>query len=305
MRFKERLSSAPSAFLKALWKALRCLISGLLIWSTLMASLPNRAVFPPISSAACAPQWIRPISDDANNRPARFYPYGSTGQGRYQVHHGVEFENPIGTPVMAIAPGTVVVAGTDHHVLWGRHLDYYGQLIVLETDQRCSDRPIYALYGHLATIHVRIGEHVEQGQVIGQVGMSGVAVGPHLHFEVRVGANTFEHTRNPELWFSPLPGHGLLLGRVAQERNLLDEVLITVHPAEQPNRYWRETWTYAAMHKEWLNSDDRWGENWAINDVPAGDYLVRIRVNGKVYTRQVKVIEGEATWVELIPEKTN
>jgi len=278
--------------------AIRVFLGSLFVWLNLVWQPPVLA-FSDTSSPVCALHWIRPIQDDANNRPDRFYPYGSTGQGRYQVHHGVEFENPIGTPVVAVASATVVVAGSDEEVVWGRHRAYYGQLIVLEMDERCDGRPVYALYGHLGALYVHLGEHVEQGQVIGQVGMSGIAVGPHLHFEVRVGSNAFDRTCNPELWLAPLPGHGLLVGRVADEnQNLLEGVLITVHQAVRPEQYWREAWTYAAMRAEQLNSDVRWGENWVLGDVPAGDYLVRLRVNDRLYTRQVRVNEGQATWVE-------
>lgn len=244
------------------------------------------------------PLLVRPVAGAA---PDRFYPYGATGQGRYQVHHGVEFVCPLGTPVLAAAEGTVVVAGSDTDQVWGRHLGYYGQLIVIRLAQRDGPAPIYVLYGHLSQIDVRLGQYVRQGEEIGRVGSSGIALGPHLHFEVRLGANTFAHTRNPELWLEPLAGHGTIIGRIldAQGR-LVSQALVTFYPANAPNRYWREAWTYASGAQ--LNSDPEWQENMVMGDVPAGEYLVYVRVAGRLYARRVWVEEGQVTQISIRPQ---
>lgn len=285
--------------------AIWCLIVCLGATGSSPALAPDATLFghtPPAStSAACISHWVRPVaSTAANDQPDSFYLYGSTGQGRYQVHHGIEFVNPIGTPVIAVASGTIVVAGTDRQAVWGRHAGYYGQLAILKLDGHCDGQAIYALYGHLAAIQVRLGQHVEQGEIIGQVGMSGIAVGPHLHFEVRVGMNTFDHTRNPELWFDPLPACGTLVGRVVDaDRHPLEGLLITIHRAEQPDQYWREVWTYTDIRNEHLNPDQDWPENWALGDVPVGDYILRFRVDGKLYTHPVSVTDGQITFVQF------
>ncbi|MBN1581226.1 MAG: peptidoglycan DD-metalloendopeptidase family protein, partial [Anaerolineae bacterium] len=243
----------------------------------------------------------RPVDAGAvSNRPNRFYPYASTGQGHYQIHHGVEFVNPSGTPVIAVAGGTVVVAGADDQEQWGRHLGYYGLLIVIRLDDSYSDEPVFALYGHLSQIQVVRGQHVQRDAVIGQVGMSGVALGPHLHFEVRAGQNTFYHTRNPELWFDPLDGHGIIAGSVRDENDRpIEGALVTVHPLEQPDRYWRETHTYEGVQREQLGRDDYWDEDFALGDVPIGDYVVRVRARGKLYTRQVTVRDRSVAFVSI------
>ena len=67
---------------------------------------------------------------------------------------------------------------------------------------------------------VKVGERVQQGQEIGKVGMTGVAMGSHLHFEVRVGGNTYKNSRNPELWMTPRKDKdgqqkGAIAGRIA------------------------------------------------------------------------------------------
>jgi murein DD-endopeptidase MepM/ murein hydrolase activator NlpD len=228
--------------------------------------------------------------------PDRFYPYGATGQGHYEVHHGVEFVNPYGTPLVAAADGTVVVAGTDDEAAWGRYPGYYGQLVVIQLDQRYREVAVYLLYGHLASVDVQLGQHVAQGQPIGQVGMSGIAIGPHLHFEVRLGRNTFRNTRNPELWLSPLPEHGMIVGRILDTRGRpVPEALVTFRPAAQPAHYWREAWTYAQDPDAPLHGDGVWRENLAMGDVPAGDYTVHVRIGGQLYTRQLSVVAGQVT----------
>ncbi len=282
------------------WK--KIWIGCLVVWLGMAGSLRAFAPNTPVISLAtvCTPHWVRPVDAAAGDQPDHFYPYGSTGQGQYQVHHGVEFVNSLGTPVFAVAGGTVVVAGTDRQTAWGRHRDYYGQLVILELDERCYGRPVYVLYGHLVAVQVGVGQRVEQGEVIGRVGMSGIAVGPHLHFEVRLGLNTFEHTQNPVLWFDPLPGCGMLVGRVVDAaRQPLEGVLITIHRAEQPDRYWRETWTYTGVRRERLNSDTRWHENWTLSDLPAGEYILRLRVGDRLYTRRVSVGDGQTVFVQF------
>ncbi len=253
----------------------------------------QRERFPP------KPFLRRPVQANAvSDRPSSFYPYASTGQRRYQVHHGVEFVNPMGTPLVAVAGGTIVVAGADEQRVLGRRLGYYGRVVVIELAQRYAGRSVFALYGHLSHIDVHVGQRVRAGDVIGLVGMSGVALGPHLHFEVRVGQNTFYHTRNPELWFEPLPGYGRIIGRVQDERGrLVEQALLTFHPVERPERYWREAWTYTAVRAERLGVDEFWRENFVLGDVPPGEYWVRVRVDGKLYTRRVAVRAGESAFV--------
>ena len=141
--------------------------------------------------------WLeRPIAADANDAVDRLYPYGSRGDGTYPVHHGVEFMNPEGTPVLAVAPGTVIVAGDDSRRAYDASPDYYGLLVVLQLDLDLDGEPLYALYGHLSEIDVQEGQRVETGDVLGRVGMTGIATGPHLHFEVRHSRNDYGQTLN-------------------------------------------------------------------------------------------------------------
>ncbi|HEY1899265.1 MAG TPA: peptidoglycan DD-metalloendopeptidase family protein [Steroidobacteraceae bacterium] len=91
-----------------------------------------------------------------------------------RAHKGVDYAAPIGTPVRAAADGRVLFAG----VRGG-----YGNLVELD-----HSRGITTVYGHLSRFAhgLHAGEHVTQGQVIAYVGMTGLATGPHLHYEYRV-----------------------------------------------------------------------------------------------------------------------
>ena len=99
----------------------------------------------------------------------------SQGQG---IHFGIDFPNPIGTPVVAVAPGRVIAVDGD-----------YGSPphnVVLQL----ADGNI-AMYGHLieTSRHVQVGQLVDTGQIVGNTGDSSAPYdgngNPHLHFEVR------------------------------------------------------------------------------------------------------------------------
>lgn len=93
-------------------------------------------------------------------------------KGVERHHAGIDLPDPWGSRVMATGPGVVRIAG------WVRG---YGNLIEIEHVDGVRTR-----YGHLSRLNVFPSEHVEQGQVIGQVGSTGRSTGPHLHYEVRV-----------------------------------------------------------------------------------------------------------------------
>jgi murein DD-endopeptidase MepM/ murein hydrolase activator NlpD len=91
----------------------------------------------------------------------------------WKRHEGVDYGAPIGTPVHVVGDGVVSFAGQQNG---------YGNVIqVQHSDGRMT------VYAHLSRIGVTRGEHVAQGEQIGNVGMTGWATGPHLHFEFRVG----------------------------------------------------------------------------------------------------------------------
>jgi murein DD-endopeptidase MepM/ murein hydrolase activator NlpD len=92
------------------------------------------------------------------------------GEGAF--HPGIDIDAPSGTPVRATADGDV----TGLNMGSG-----YGRQVVLD-----HGHDLLTLYGHLSAIAVVPGQHVTRGQVIGYVGQTGRATGPHLHYEVRI-----------------------------------------------------------------------------------------------------------------------
>jgi murein DD-endopeptidase MepM/ murein hydrolase activator NlpD len=100
---------------------------------------------------------------------------------RNRAHLGIDYGAPHGTPVKATAAGTVTRAG-----VWSS----FGRIVEIRHVKSFSTR-----YAHLSSIAsgVKVGAFVQQGQVIGRVGSSGLATGPHLHYEFLQGG---QH-RNP------------------------------------------------------------------------------------------------------------
>jgi len=97
--------------------------------------------------------------------------------GYRKAHEGIDYAAPVGTPVWAVGDGVVTTAG------WHGGC---GKTVVVR------HRNGYATqYCHLSQILVSAGERVSQKQVVGAVGQTGLATGPHLHFAVRRGAGGF------------------------------------------------------------------------------------------------------------------
>ncbi|MGB9868000.1 MAG: peptidoglycan DD-metalloendopeptidase family protein [Bacillota bacterium] len=85
-------------------------------------------------------------------------------------HKGIDIAAPYGTPIYAAGDGTVKYAG------WYGGL---GKLIIIE-----HGFGLETYYGHCSQIKVRVGQQVKKGQAIGTVGATGIATGPHLHYQV-------------------------------------------------------------------------------------------------------------------------
>jgi murein DD-endopeptidase MepM/ murein hydrolase activator NlpD len=96
--------------------------------------------------------------------------HGVITQSFWQYHPGIDIANDVGTPEVATAAGQVVFAG------WGS----YG--IYVEIDHGDG---FHSIYGHMSAVLVRTGDTVSPGQLIGLMGATGRASGPHLHFEIR------------------------------------------------------------------------------------------------------------------------
>ncbi len=266
----------------------------------------------PCADEACAVAaqhfWLaRPIPSGEGyvDYVDRSYPYGSTQNDARDPHHGVEFFNGSGTPIIAAGAGTVVVAGDDAGLAYGPSTQFYGRLVVVELDETYDGQPVFNLYGHMQSVSVAPGEHVEAGDALGLVGSTGVAIGPHLHFEVRVGEILYTATRNPELWLKPFvvdgTPWGAIAGRVVDTSgNVLPELTVAIRPvrtvAEAPRN--RFVLTYA-LDQYSINGDDRLQENFAIGDMAPGTYSVSVSTT-KLYQQLLTVKPGELAFVTFV-----
>ena len=131
---------------------------------------------------------------------------------RWRAHEGIDYGAPAGAPVEATASGIVMRAG---------FMGAYGRLVELRHPGEIRTR-----YAHLSSIapDVRPGAHVDQGQIIGRVGSSGLATGPHLHYEFLQNGRhrnplTVDLPNAPSIAASDLPEY-------LQER---DEALALLH----------------------------------------------------------------------------
>ncbi|HEY83982.1 MAG TPA: peptidoglycan DD-metalloendopeptidase family protein [Chloroflexi bacterium] len=237
--------------------------------------------------------FTRPFTDAYYTWGSWYYPYGTNNNGEYLWHRGSDIQNPQNTPIVAVGDGLVVFASDDLTRAIGPELNFYGQAVVIQHDKwAASDEPedalsVFTLYGHVEKVLVQEGESVSAGQPIALVGQRGVALGPHLHLEVRLGENSYLSTQNPNLWVRPDEGYGVIAGRVVDVNNFyVPQQLITLHRADNPNKFWRQTRTYPD-HR--YTFDPQWGETFTFGDVPVGEYLIKTTFDGKTCSVPVTV----------------
>ncbi len=97
----------------------------------------------------------------------RRHPY----DGLFRLHTGVDIAAEPGTPVRATAPGTVIFSG---------YREGYGKVVVINHGYGIS-----TLFAHNSKLFANSGIHVKRGDVISEVGSTGMSTGPHLHYEIR------------------------------------------------------------------------------------------------------------------------
>ena len=105
--------------------------------------------------------------------------HGIVSQGLHG-YNAVDLAAPVGTPIMASAGGVVIISKV------GGWNGGYGNYIVISHPNGTQ-----SVYGHESRNYVSVGQTVTQGQIIGLVGKTGEATGPHLHFEIRRARNDF------------------------------------------------------------------------------------------------------------------
>lgn len=245
--------------------------------------------------------WFeRPIALGDQPYIDQTYRYGSTMGGNFQQHQGVEFNNPDGTPVHAIGDGVVVFAGP---------AEQGASTVAIRHDRKLKGLFLFSTYYHNAKLLVSAGQRVKAGEVIALVGNTGRATNDHLHLEIHaapidsvaliVDPNERypKYTVNPELWIRPLPGTGIVAGRVwdaqgAPARQVRVYGLVKAEPQETP-------YSYAETYGEHNHPDPDYREHFAVADVEPGEYVLAVVVGGKRMTRRVRVDAGRVTWVEF------
>jgi len=237
--------------------------------------------------------FARPIGADNVNWPLAEYRYGGIFFANV-VHTGIDIPDESGTPILAAGPGTVVWAG------WGLFTeaplntdDPYGKAVAIRHDFGYRGQALYTVYAHLDAINATIGQWVDTGEVIGFMGRTGNTTGPHLHFEVRVGENSFHNTYNPELWLSPPQGWGILVGRLTNEKG---EPLHWYHVEVRPEPEGKPLRTVRTYGGGATNPDPYYNENLVLSDLPAGIYKLSMRYDNKKYQFWVEIIPGQVTY---------
>lgn len=140
-------------------------------------SLPRYRQIPRVASRPARP--AEPEPDESMLKRVEGLSWPSRGTltsrfgWRYRRHHnGIDLAAPWGTPIQAARDGIVVFAG------W---YSGYGKVVFI-----AHGDGVVTVYGHASKLLVKVGDQITQGQVIANVGCTGVCTGSHLHFEVRI-----------------------------------------------------------------------------------------------------------------------
>lgn len=112
--------------------------------------------------------------------------------GRAAMHTGVDLMQPYGGPVLATANGTVTVAGAEGG---------YGNMVEID-----HGNGIVTRYAHLSSIDVVAHQKISAGAIVGRVGSTGRATGPHLHYETRINGEPVDPTRFLKAGAALFPG---------------------------------------------------------------------------------------------------
>ena len=260
--------------------------------------------FTPAAAPAVDHFWLgQPHPPGYNQLYSPNYQFGSTANARYRIHHGVDISSDAGTPVLAMGEGEVVHAGPDNPTLLGPYNNFYGNSVVVRLNRRLptpqGDQDVYVLLGHLSEVYVERGQQVTADVVVGAVGMTGIAIGPHLHVEVRVGQNSYLDSVNPALWMQNPPGMGSVAARLltADGRSWSDARLSLLRYEGGSSRWVRTLEIYPDAEN--ISADPAWGENGALSQLAAGGYWIGGVVNGEKFGQNITIYPGETTFVEF------
>ena len=132
-------------------------------------------------------------------------------------HLGVDFAAPIGTPIKSIGDGTMIFQGWSHG---------FGRTVIITYGKHMR-----ALYAHMDRFADNLLEHVKKGQVIGYVGQSGRATGPHLHFGIYIDGTAVDPLKLTIPSSAPIPDY-LMSDFIAQRDKKLKQLNSPQHPTK-------------------------------------------------------------------------
>jgi len=102
--------------------------------------------------------------------------------GQYYIHRGIDIAtHRAGDPVIAAADGQVVTA---------EYTNDYGNFIIIR-----HKHGYYTRYAHMQNFRAQVGQRIQQGEIIGYIGNTGISTGPHLHYEVHIGSDVVDPYR--------------------------------------------------------------------------------------------------------------
>jgi hypothetical protein len=206
--------------------------------------------------------------------------------------------NKSGTPIYAAARGTVIFAGPDTDAIYSPWGNFYGNLVVVQHADG-----LFTLYAHLSKIDVQVGQEVFTTDKIGEVGKTGVAIGSHLHFEVRRGnVQDYFATQNPELWLVPpkdingIPLGTMMISVVDQDHKLIKYAELTIRYYLDRSQKHVKSYYGTTYAPDMLNGE----ESAVFGELPAGQYRVAVKADDKVYERWVEVESSKLTQVVFV-----
>ena len=152
---------------------------GLVVWLVVAGQVPSHLRLP-VEGVVVGAKVSQPFGCTS----LELEPFDPFCPGRH-IHTGIDLAAPSGTDVQSATSGTARV---------GFDPNGAGNYVTVEVDAH-----VRVFYCHLSEFRVQSGESVSPGQVIGLVGASGLATGPHVHFEIQVDGTSVD----PVAWLAP------------------------------------------------------------------------------------------------------
>lgn len=119
-----------------------------------------------------------------------YFGWRKKGRRKERLHDGADLKAVKNAPIFAAGKGEVIYAS--------RKIRSYGKMVVVDHGNAWS-----TVYAHLNDFKVKVGDHVEMGDLIGLAGKTGRASGPHLHFEIRLKSDPLD----PLLFLPQIPSN--------------------------------------------------------------------------------------------------